>query len=530
MEFRILGPLEVLDGDRPVWIRGAKERALLAFLLLHANELVTSDRLIDELWGPDASESARSSLHVRVANLRKALGAPPRTSSLVVSLQSGYQIRLEPDQLDLIRFERLLAEGQEALTNHDPREASEKLQAALALWRGPALADFALESFTPTATARLDELRIGAIEKRIDAELQLGHHTELISELEAVVEQHPFRERIQAQRMLALYRSGRQAEALDAYRNARRMFVQELGIEPGSILQNLEKAILRHDPSLDPPQLPSPDRSILIASMDARHLDYSLQLAEALAHRPRHELIIVYPTAVEGGLADAASLLNQRRKKLLARGLVARAAAFTSTAPGVDVARVASELDVDLLLFDGPPDILNDTALLAALARAPCDTAIVAGRDRPAPHGPVLVPFTGAEHDWAAVELGAWIARAQRARLKLAGAEADPTTGTRDASRLLAHASLAVQRTLGVTAESVLLTPSIDELVRAADAAALVILGVPPRWRQEGLGEVRLALARCARPPTLLVRRGLRPGGLTPPEGLTQFTWSLGPS
>jgi hypothetical protein len=180
-------------------------------------------------------------------------------------------------------------------------------------------------------------------------------------------------------------------------------------------------------------------------------------------------------------------------------------------------------------LFDGPPDILNDAALLEALARAPCDTAVVVGRERHAPHGPVLVPFTGAEHDWAAVELGAWIARAQRAHLKLAGAEADPITGTRDASRLLAHASLAVQRTLGVAAESVLLTPRIDELLRAADAAALVILGVPSRWRDEGLGEVRLAIARDARPPTLLVRRGLRPGGLTPPDGLTQFTWSLGP-
>jgi len=532
MEFRILGPLEVWDGDRPLRIRGAKERALLALLLLHANQLVTSHRLIHELWGADAAESARSSLHVRVANLRKALrphNDAARTDNMIVSLGASYQIRLEPDQLDLIRFEWLLAEGQEALTNHDPSEASEKLHAALALWRGPALADFALESFTPTATARLDELRVAAIEKQTEADLQLGHHTKLISELEALVDQYPFRERIQAQRMLALYRSGRQAEALAAYRNARRTFIDELGIEPALILQNLEKAILRHDPSLDLPQLPAPNRSILTASMDARHLDYSLRLAEALATRLPHELIVVYPIAEDGDLADATSLLSQRREQLLARGVAARAAAFTSTLPGIDIARIATELDVDLLLVDSPAETLEDTALLAALARAPCDTAIVIGRERPAPSGPVLVPFTGAEHDWAAVELGAWIARAHRAQLKLAGAQADPAAGVRDASRLLAHASLAVQRAFGVTTESLLLPPSVDRLLEAAYDASLVILGVPERWRREGLGEVRLTLAKDARPPTLLVRRGPRPGGLAPPEGLTRFTWSLSP-
>jgi nucleotide-binding universal stress UspA family protein len=141
----------------------------------------------------------------------------------------------------------------------------------------------------------------------------------------------------------------------------------------------------------------------------------------------------------------------------------------------------------------------------------------------------VLVPFTGADEDWAAVELGAWIAAARRSPLKLAGAAADPSADSRDASRMIAHASLAVQRTLGVAAEPLLLRPRSEELLAAAAEAALVVLGVPAQWRREGLGPVRLNLARSARPPVLLVRRGPRPGGLAPPESLTRFTWSLGP-
>ncbi len=530
MEFRLLGPLEVWVEGRLLPIRGAKERALLAILLLEANQLVSTDRLIDELWGNDPPKSARNSLQVRVSNLRKALGATSRSaaSDPLVSLGSGYLIHLGQDQLDLHQFERLLEEAEEALARHEAALGAEKLRDALALWRGPALADFAYESFAQVAAARLEELRLVGLERRIEADLELGRHAELVGELEALVLRHPFRERLRGQLMLALYRSGRQAEALAAYQVARRALVEELGIEPSPLLQELERGILRQDPALDLAGVPAPDRSILVAALEEDALASLLGLASALARRPRHELIVVRPLAVDGDLVRATSLLNRRREELLSAGISVRTAAFTSARPGDELVRIAAEQDVDLLLLDGHPEILDDTALGAVLERSPCDVAIlVARRELPA-LGPVLVPFTGAGHDWAAVELGAWIASVRRSPLRLAGAAADPSGSSGDASRLLAHASLAVQRGLGVATVPLLIPPTSEELVRVAGEAALVVLGVPEGWRRGGLGPVRLSLARDAGPPTLLVRRGPRPGGLAPRESLTRFTWSLG--
>ncbi len=167
--------------------------------------------------------------------------------------------------------------------------------------------------------------------------------------------------------------------------------------------------------------------------------------------------------------------------------------------------------------------MLDDPAVEAVLLAAPCDVGILVSRGDPVSQGPVLVPFTGAEHDWSAVELAAWIARSLRTSLLLAG----PLEGERDASRLLARASLAVQRALGVEAEPMLVAPGADGLLAAADGVGLVVLGLPERWRRDGLGDVRRAIVRDAGPPVLIVRRGLRPGGLTPPEGLTRFTWSI---
>jgi DNA-binding SARP family transcriptional activator len=515
MEFRILGSLEVLEGGRALRVPGAKERGLLAFLLLHAGQVVPADRLIDELWGEEPPASARKSLQVRVARLRKSLGPDQ-----IVTRPSGYLARVEPDALDLDRFQRLLMASDAA----EPAAAAGLLGEALALWRGPALADFRYERWAELAIARLEELRLLALEKRIDADLALGRHAEVAGELEALAREYPLRERLRGQWMLALYRSGRQVEALEVYQNTRRALVEELGIEPGQTLHALEGAILRQDPSLALTRLAAPARSILVVALDERNLDGLLALAEPLARRPSRELILVRPTAARTDLASASAALEERRKRLLAEGIAARAAAYTSAAPGQDVVRSAAEQDVDLLLIDAPAGLLDDRDLAAVLGGAPCDVAVLVGGELGP--GPVLVPFTGAEHDWSAIEIGAWLAGAQDVPLRLAG----PGKGPRDASRLLADASLAVQRALGVAAEPHLVEPDAGDLVRAAREAALVVSGLSDRWRDDGLGPVRSALAAQARPPVLLVRRGLRPGGLAPPESYTRFTWTIRPT
>jgi DNA-binding SARP family transcriptional activator len=251
MEFLILGPLEASDDGRKLPLGGAKQRALLALLLLHANEVVPSDRLIDELWAGARPPNAAKSLTVAVSRLRKTLESRHSASeqnSLLVTRAPGYELRLAPGQLDLNRFERLLAE---ARTATDPATAAETLQTALALWRGPPLADLAYESFAQAHIARLEELRLAALEERLRADLELGRHADLVGELESLVAEYPLRERFHGQLMLALYRSGRQAEALEAYRAARLRLTEELGIEPSRELRELQEAILRQETALD---------------------------------------------------------------------------------------------------------------------------------------------------------------------------------------------------------------------------------------------------------------------------------------
>jgi hypothetical protein len=222
-------------------------------------------------------------------------------------------------------------------------------------------------------------------------------------------------------------------------------------------------------------------------------------------------------------LAAESAALHERRELLLAKGIVTRAAAFTSSSPGDDAARIAAELDSDLMLVDAPRELLDSPVLRAILASAPCDVAALLGV-QPVP-GPLLVPFVGAEHDWTAIELGAWLAAAWQAPLRVAG----PAAAGRDSSRLLASASLAIQHAHGVAAEPLLLAPGSEQLVQASAQASLVIAGLSDRWQQDGLGAARGALAQHSPTPLLLVRRGLRPGGLAPRESLTRFTWSLRP-
>ena len=242
MEFRILGPLEARDGERVLSLGGAKRRAVLARLLLDANRAVPFDALVEAVWGDQPPAAVRASLRNHAARLRRELG------DRLVTHGDGYLLRVGPDELDLERFARLVGEARHA----DPARRASLLHDALALWRGPALADLASEPVHANA-AHLDERRLSAVEDRIDADLALGRHGELVAELESLVAEHPFRERLRGHLVLALYRSGRQADALDAYAVTRRTLVEELGTEPSPELQELQRAILRHDPELSAP-------------------------------------------------------------------------------------------------------------------------------------------------------------------------------------------------------------------------------------------------------------------------------------
>jgi DNA-binding SARP family transcriptional activator/glutamine cyclotransferase len=241
VEFRILGPLEVTEDGREIRLGGVKQRALLALLLLNPNRVVSRDRLIDELWETDPPETARTALQVHVSQLRKALGR-----ERIVTQAPGYLVRVEPGELDLDRFEQLVA--------GDGRDLDVSRE-ALALWRGPLLADLD-GSLARAERVRLEEQRLAVFEQRIDGDLARGEHAQLVPELEGLVQERPLREHLRGQLMLALYRCGRQADALVVYRQGRRLLDEELGLEPGDDLRRLERAILNHDPSLESPVVP----------------------------------------------------------------------------------------------------------------------------------------------------------------------------------------------------------------------------------------------------------------------------------
>ena len=250
MDFHLLGPLEVRDGDRPLRIGEGRQRSVLALLLLHHDEPVAVDRLIDELWGAQPPATAGKVLQNNVAQLRRALG--DGNGEMLRTLGRAYVLDLDGGRLDVERFDDLAARGSAALDD-DPERARALLGEALSLWRGPALADFAYEEFAQAQIAGLEERRLAALEDRIDADLALGRHDRLVGELEALVAEHRGRERLRGQLMLALYRGGRQGDALRTYREGRQALADELGVEPGPRLHALEAAILRQDPELAPP-------------------------------------------------------------------------------------------------------------------------------------------------------------------------------------------------------------------------------------------------------------------------------------
>ncbi len=254
MEFRILGPLDVLAGDGPVPVGGGRQKALLALLVLHRNETVATDRIIEALWPGAAPTTANKVVQNHVSQLRRVFD-----EGRLQTTAAGYALRIDDGELDLDRFEALLAEGRTRLGRGELQEAAESLREALDLWRGPPLADLSYEPFAQADIARLEERRLTALEERIEADLALGSQSDLVAELEALVARHPLRERLRGQLMLALYRTGRQGEALQAYQDARRTLVDELGIEPGQALQRLHSAMLQQDPALDGPPRPEDD-------------------------------------------------------------------------------------------------------------------------------------------------------------------------------------------------------------------------------------------------------------------------------
>jgi DNA-binding SARP family transcriptional activator len=525
VEFRILGPLEVVEQGRVLPLGGARQRTLLALLLTRANEVVSADRLIDELWGAEPPRTAANALQYHVSQLRKAL-AP---HDAIATQEPGYVIRVGPDELDLLRFEALVEEAQQAA----PDVAAQRLRDALDLWRGPALADLANESFAQIEIPRLEELRLEALERRFDADLALGRYAELVGEVRALVREHPLRERLRAVLMHALYGSDRQAEALETYRETRQLLVDELGIEPSPALQELEQAILRHDPALTSHEAHAVprQRAIMVVATDPERLDDVLAIAEPLARRPARELILARLMRVAAELPAANAALSARRDALARQGISSRVAAYTTHEPGADVVRLATEHDVDLILLDAAPDLLEtgrpDEDLAAVLERAPCDVGVLA-QSGDMTTGPVVTPFGGVEHDWAAIELAAWLAQSLGTTLRLLGTEANPARERRDASRLLARASLLVQQVVGIVTEPVLVRTGEAGVLEASRDARLLVVGLSDRWRTEGIGPTRTAVALGAEVPTLFVRRGLRPGGVAPNETMTRFTWTIG--
>jgi DNA-binding SARP family transcriptional activator len=249
LDFLILGPFQVI-GQQPLALGGPRQRAVLALLLLNRREVVTTDRMIEELWGEHPPATVGKAIHVYVSNLRKVVG-----DGVLLTCDGGYKLDVEPGQVDADRFDGLVASGRTALERGYPVVARRRLREALGLWRGRPLADFSYHQFTQAEIARLEEARIAALEDRIEAELALGAHSTLVPELEKHVRAHPARERLWGQLMVALYRSGRQADALERYRRARGILIEEFAIDPGRDLKELGRAILTQDPALDVPAL-----------------------------------------------------------------------------------------------------------------------------------------------------------------------------------------------------------------------------------------------------------------------------------
>ncbi len=305
MEFGILGPVEVVHEGRALPLGGSRERAVLALLLLSANRVVSAERLAADLWDDAPPDGGVQSLRVFVSRLRKAL-REVGGDQLLVTKSPGYVLQVEPATIDATRFETLVAEGRERVGQGDQQGAAQLFGKALSLWRGPALSDVASAPLARAEAARLDEARLVALEERIEAELACGRHGEILPELEGLTRAHPVRERFWAQRMLALYRSGRQAEALRAYQDLRRFLNEDLGLEPGVPLAQLEGAILRHDPQLlrtpaSPVEVPAAVSVFLFTDIAASTRRWEHDRVDMSAALARHDHLLRSAVEENGG-------------------------------------------------------------------------------------------------------------------------------------------------------------------------------------------------------------------------------------
>jgi DNA-binding SARP family transcriptional activator len=549
VEFRILGPVEVQAEGRALSIRSERQRCLLALLLLNANRTVSLETAIDELWADDPPAKPVDAVQELVYQLRNALEQGLPRGSVLQRQGAGYRIVVGRDELDLQRFEHLVRMAEDARKGGALADAVSSLRKALALWRGPALANVRFDPRTAAQVhaRRLDEVRLSVLIERLELDFFLGSAREVVPELEALVAEHPLNERLRELLMRALYGSGRQADALAVYQETLAVLREELGIDPNKRLQELHRAILRHDAELDvlldreqtpPAARPPGPRSIVAVALEEDELDSLLALAEPLARSQQARellLTLILEPADVAGLRHATSAVQQRRSEVVERGGEARAAAFTSAEAAHDIARLVEREGVDLLLLVAPTSLVENGTLTAdttAIAMSvPCDLGLLVPREEPPAVGPIIVPFGGDAHDWAALELGAWLASASETPLVLLGVAAVPATGRRDASRALADASLAVQWSLGI-ATDVRLVEAGGEMnfLRHSSDASLLVLGMPDRWHREGIGSLRQRLARDAAARVLLVKKGARPGALAPRELSTIFAWSLAPA
>jgi DNA-binding SARP family transcriptional activator len=508
----VLGRLEVVRDGRAVRLVG-KPAALLVSLLIRRNDVVSTDRLLDELWAERAPKSARKLLQAYVSEVRKAVG-PER----VQTFPTGYLLDVAEDELDLARFERLLRDAQRLRERGDTDRALALLDEALELWRGTPLADIRDEPFARAAAERLDDLHVHALELRFDVLLARGEDDALVPELEALADRHPFRERLRGQLMVALYRSGRQADALARYRACRETLVRSLGLEPSPTLRRLHEAILQQDPSLDVEATTPRTVSLLIAGgVEA------LALLEPVARLRGRELLLVQPVRELDELESAVHGLGQERDRLAATGLQVRTAAFSSQKPAHDIARLTDRASVELALVAVAGETLLQLDALAPLLQSPaCDVALLVETELDPAGGPVVVAFGGGDNDWAALELGLALAQAHETSLVLAGGSRNGA----DASRALAAASLAVQRVARIETRPLVLPSGSAGLRGAADGATALLLGLPDDWRERGLGPARAELIAAPPAPTAIVRRGFQVGKLGPESSFTRFTWS----
>lgn len=496
-EFGVLGPVEVVTREGLLPLAGPKQRATLAMLLLEANRVVPAERLAEQLYDGEPPATAMTQVQRQISELRKMLAG----HATIETRPPGYAIMLEPGQLDLDRFQRRLADAEEACASGAPGEAARCLDQALALWRGPALADLSSEPFAQLPARRLEELRLLALERKLEASLAAGQAGSVAIEAQQLVATHPTRERFTAHLMVALFRTGRQIDALAAYRELREALVAGYGVEPGPALRELESRILRQDPALGAqPVQEAYAGSVLIAVWAETEVDSVLAVGQSLAQALRYEVLVATVAREGAGLPEPVNDLPAP----------ARTAAFTTADAALDVARLAQEQESDVL-------VVPARGLEGLAARSTATVVSVSERafDRTAGVD-VVVPFAGTDDDWAALEVAAALACATGAKLRLVGPGS--SGGRRDASRLLASASLAVQRILGVHVEAVLAPPGGAALSKAVTGATWVVVGARRygRWQPQ-LGE-----------QLIVVHRGVRPGLLAPPETRTRYTWSIG--